>query len=113
MGASDEDIKIWIKARDKKDSYVKKLLGQDYDLFKEIYLRQELFEGTARYVEEKFQEILGAKPKEDDDFYISGGENYYRSGALKSSILDKRLGSWKELSFDGSVSLDYLLESTL
>ena len=104
----------WIQAKALKEDYERTFLGKDQPFFHKFASRQELLEGTARYVEDKMKADLGMDLEDPwTRSYISGVEKYYRSGALKSSILDERFPDWKEnISFQESAGLDELLEST-
>lgn len=108
------NINSWLEAKESKENYERNLLKEDFAFYKNICLNQELLEGTARYVENKLGKILKIQNNDEEiTTFINGEEKFYVSGAIKSSILDLRLESWKYINFDGSVSLDDLILSSL
>lgn len=72
---------------------------------------KELLEGSARYVENKALTVMYKKNKNEPSMnYIKGDGKFYESGCLKVQILNEIKG-WKDLEFNGSISLDELLIS--
>ncbi len=101
----------WATSRAVRLAFEKDFFGEDYDIFRKYVNDRELIEGTARYVEEASLVIMKYDAKtEFSGQFINGDEKYYRSGCLKANILDNEK-EWKEIRFDGSISLDDLLLS--
>lgn len=99
----------WKKVHDQRMGYINKVLGEEALYYTNGEARQELIEGTARYVEEKARALIGGEQQGGDEgIYEKGVEKFYTSGALKAKVLD-RGEEWKVGLFESGRSLTALL----
>lgn len=99
----------WIKNRNERIEFEKSYLKENYPIYKKLANQTELIEGTARYLENISLAIRNdSKPNDNfESVYSNDIEKFYQSGCIKSFILDKTNKDWKDLNFNGSITLKF------
>lgn len=107
----ENDNKLaWIKSYNKRMTYLKEILGEDFEFYMKMENERELIEGTARYVEDKVLETITGRfiELDIDSSYYTGEGKFYTTGRLKCLILDQGK-AWKKDLFKENKSLTDLL----